>query len=92
LGSLQFPPIYIYYVLVGRVDKDKHTLIGKHHDTRHNMDRLSVGGGVSLWPEMEDMRLSPVEILKLGAVCFLMFVLIITLFNKLHGEYTVVEI
>nr|XP_022333283.1 uncharacterized protein LOC111130474 [Crassostrea virginica] len=70
----------------GRVNKDRHTLISKHLDTRHNMDRLSVGGGVSLWPDMEDMRLSLTEILKLGAVCAMLFVLVILIFNKLHGD------
>ena len=71
---------------LGRVNKDRHTLISKHLDTRHNMDRLSVGGGVSQWPDMEDMRLSLTEILKLGAVCAMLFVLVILIFNKLHGE------
>ncbi|XP_061174490.1 uncharacterized protein LOC133183564 [Saccostrea echinata] len=70
----------------GRVNKDKHALINKHLDTKHNMDRLSVGGGVSLWPDMEDMRLSLPEILKLGALCFSLFSLVIILFTKLHGD------
>lgn len=70
----------------GRVNKDRHTLISKHLDTKHNMDRLSVGGGVSLWPDMEDMRLSLIEILKLGAICFLLFFVVIMVFSKLHGD------
>lgn len=70
----------------GRVNKDRHTLISKHLDTKHNMDRLSVGGGVSLWPDMEDMRLSLIEILKLGAICFLLFFVVMMVFSKLHGE------
>lgn len=76
----------VFNNLKGRVHKDRHTLISKHLDTKHNMDRLSVGGGVSLWPDMEDMRLSLIEILKLGALCFLLFVVVMMIFSKLHGE------
>lgn len=76
-----------YSIWKGRVNKDRHTLISKHLDTKHNMDRLSVGGGVSLWPDMEDMRLSLIEILKLGAICFLLFFVVMMVFSKLHGEY-----
>lgn len=80
-----------YSFLKGRVNKDRHTLISKHLDTKHNMDRLSVGGGVSLWPDMEDMRLSLIEILKLGAICFLLFFVVMMVFSKLHGECMMYE-
>lgn len=82
----------VFNILKGRVHKDRHTLISKHLDTKHNMDRLSVGGGVSLWPDMEDMRLSLIEILKLGALCFLLFVVVMMIFSKLHGECYMVSL
>ena len=36
----------------------RQVLVDKHDETRRNADNLNIGGGISLWPDMEDMRLS----------------------------------
>ena len=43
----------------------RQVLVDKHDETRRNADTLNIGGGISLWPDMEDMRLSRAEFIKL---------------------------
>ena len=60
-----------------------------HHEAKSR--REGVGGGVSLWPEMDDMRLSRRDTLQLGALCLFLSVTTAALFLACHGEnkYTV---
>ncbi|KAJ8380862.1 hypothetical protein SKAU_G00016400 [Synaphobranchus kaupii] len=41
----------------------------KHQRAKESLDRLAVGGGVSLWPEMDRMRLTAQEGVTLGLGC-----------------------
>ena len=50
------------------------------------MDSLNVGGGVSLWPEMDSMRMSTEEIYKLSGFCLLLVVTVLAVFIGLHGK------
>lgn len=68
------------------MNKDRYILISKYFDTKYNMDRFSVGGGVFLWFDMEDMRFFLIEILKFGVICFLFFFVVMMVFFKLYGE------
>ena len=50
----------------------RQVLVDKHDETRRNADTLNIGGGISLWPDMEDMRLSRAEfILDMSSVGFI---------------------
>lgn len=69
----------------GRVLKDREVLTGKHLHVRQKADKLRVGGGVSLWPGMDDMRLSRREIIELLLVSVALVPAVIYGFNKLHG-------
>ncbi|XP_076443525.1 uncharacterized protein LOC143282010 isoform X2 [Babylonia areolata] len=71
----------------GRGLKEKQReLIHKHEQIRQNSDRLNVGGGVTLWPNMNQMRLSGKEIAALVLACLVLVVLMGVLFLQLHGE------
>lgn len=60
-------------------------LMKKHEDARKQADKLNVGGGVTLWPEMEDMRLSQGEIIRLSLGCVGLLLVTLATFSKLHG-------
>lgn len=61
-------------------------LIEKHEHIRQHSDKLSVGGGVALWPNMNQMRLSYKEIITLIFICIGLAALTGWLFVLLHGE------
>ncbi len=58
----------------------------KHMDAKSRTDSLSVGGGVSLWPEMERMRLTQEEGAGLVLVAFSLIVITFCAFYGIHGE------
>ncbi|XP_070212914.1 uncharacterized protein [Littorina saxatilis] len=66
-------------------EKQKELMV-KHEQIRQNSDKLNVGGGVTLWPNMNQMRLSRKEIIVLIITCFLLMGLTGWLFLFLHGE------
>ena len=53
-----------------------------HHEAK---SKDGVGGGVSLWPAMDDMRLSKEDVWRLVAVCVSLVVVTVTMFNFYHG-------
>ena len=46
----------------------------------------AAGGGISLWPAMDDMRLSKEEIWQLAVLCALLVVSTCATFHFYHGE------
>jgi hypothetical protein len=71
----------------GRLLKEKQTiLVRKHEETRRKVDSLNVGGGVSMWPEMDSMRMSTEEIYKLSGFCLIMVIIVDAIFIGLHGK------
>ena len=52
---------------------------------RQRVDSVNVGGGVSLWPDMESMRLSYEEMVRLAGLCIGLAVAITAVFCCLHG-------
>ncbi|KAK6494750.1 hypothetical protein HHUSO_G1371 [Huso huso] len=57
----------------------------KHQKAKETLDKLAVGGGVSLWPEMNNMRLTADEGLVLFVSCVLMTFTVFIIFKYLHG-------
>ncbi|CAG2230999.1 unnamed protein product [Mytilus edulis] len=70
----------------GRVLKDRELLASKHSSVRQKADKLNVGGGVCLWPGMDDMRLSRREIVEILFVSVFLLAAVVIAFNKLHGS------
>ncbi|KAJ8304381.1 hypothetical protein KUTeg_017964 [Tegillarca granosa] len=70
----------------GRVVKDRQLLMKKHLEARQKADTLHIGGGFTLWPNMDDMRLNKQEGLQLLLTCILLFCFVIFAFYKIHGE------
>ena len=57
----------------------------KHEETRKKMDSLNVGGGVCIWPEMVNMRMSWEDVYYLTAGCVLLCACVVAVFLYLHG-------
>ncbi|XP_039614569.1 uncharacterized protein LOC120532553 isoform X2 [Polypterus senegalus] len=57
----------------------------KHQKAKESLDKLAVGGGVSLWPEMDRMRLTIDEGLILFLFCLLTCSAVYLVFKYLHG-------
>lgn len=58
-----------------------------HHQAKSNLkDGVHVGGGVSMWPAMDDMRLSREDVWRLVAVCVLLIACTIAFFRLYHGS------
>ncbi|XP_066567541.1 uncharacterized protein LOC136755075 [Amia ocellicauda] len=57
----------------------------KHQKAKASLDKLAVGGGVSLWPEMDNMRLTKAEGCVLFISCVLMSFAVFIVFRYLHG-------
>lgn len=71
----------------GYVHAAQRELQKKHHDAKSKVHGMSgIGGGVSLWPAMDDMRLSTREVNWLVVVCVLLIVATMTVFLACHGE------
>ena len=62
-------------------------LIRKHESARNRSDSLSVGGGVSLWPDMQRMRLTRAEGGALVVISMALVVLSVIVFTLIHGKY-----
>ncbi|XP_018614625.1 uncharacterized protein LOC108938520 [Scleropages formosus] len=58
----------------------------KHQRAKESVDSLAVGGGVSLWPEMNSMRLSAKEGMVLSFSCMAVTLSASLLFRYLHGS------
>lgn len=56
-----------------------------HHQAKSNLKNGGVGGGVSLWPAMDDMRLSKEDVWRLATVCVGLVAGTIAIFNFYHG-------
>ncbi|XP_038078146.1 uncharacterized protein LOC119745686 [Patiria miniata] len=69
----------------GRALQKQKILERKHHEAKSRAHNLGVGGGVSLWPQMDNMRLSQREVAALSAVSLLLIVGVAMLFQHLHG-------
>ena len=79
------------------VDKDKlpggtvyaaqRELIKRHYEAKSKIDGISgIGGGVSLWPAMDDMRLSGSDTVRLAVLCVVLVVATLTVFYSFHGS------
>ncbi len=55
-----------------------------HQKAKSNVGDLA-GGGVSLWPEMDNMRLSQGELWRLMTLCCVLFLGTLTFFLFFHG-------
>ncbi|XP_066296613.1 uncharacterized protein [Branchiostoma lanceolatum] len=58
----------------------------KHHAAKSNAASLCVGGGVSLWPQMDNMRLTRRETVALTTWCVGLVLVVQALFSYLHGH------
>ncbi|KAL8567167.1 hypothetical protein ACOMHN_033069 [Nucella lapillus] len=74
------------FIHCGGLKEKQRELIKKHEQIRQNSDKLNVGGGVTLWPNMNQMRLSRNEIVTLVLACLVLVLLMGLLFVQLHGE------
>eukprot|EP00062_Callorhinchus_milii_P007721 gi/632949658/ref/XP_007890287.1/ PREDICTED: uncharacterized protein LOC103177777 [Callorhinchus milii] len=57
----------------------------KHLKAKSSVDKIPVGGGVSLWPEMDNMRLSKGEVVTVTLLSLLLCFSVFLLFKYLHG-------
>ncbi|XP_035235690.1 uncharacterized protein LOC118206757 [Anguilla anguilla] len=58
----------------------------KHQRAKESLDSLAVGGGVSMWPEMDRMRLTGQEGVTLGLGCVTVSFGVFLIFKYLHGS------
>lgn len=61
------------------------TLLHKHQEAKNRVDSLNVGGGISIWPEMNDMRLTNRDVVSLASAGILLCLATIFMFSVLHG-------
>ncbi|XP_072904301.1 uncharacterized protein [Hemitrygon akajei] len=57
----------------------------KHLKAKSSADKIPVGGGISLWPEMDNMRLTKGEVIGLAITSFLLSAAVFIMFEYLHG-------
>ena len=70
----------------GSVYARQRTLERLHHDAKSRLAGVSgVGGGVSLWPAMDDMRLSRSDTVQLSCVSLVLMAATGILFMMYHG-------
>ena len=63
-------------------------LTRKHHDAKSRVEGVSgLGGGVSLWPAMDDMRLSVDDTRWLVIMCGILVAATVAIFFSCHGMY-----
>ncbi len=64
-------------------------LVRKHYEAKSKVEGLSgLGGGVSIWPSMDDMRLSKEDAFRLVKVCLSLVIVTIATFYWFHGKHT----
>lgn len=79
------------------VDKDKlpggtvyaaqRELVKRHYEAKSKIDGISgIGGGISLWPAMDDMRLSGSDTVRLAVFCVVLVVATLAVFYSFHGN------
>ena len=70
----------------GSVQSTQKDLIRKHQEAKSRVNYVSgVGGGVSLWPAMDDMRLSCNEVIVLLVSSLSLMLITGAIFLFLHG-------
>ncbi|XP_071794243.1 uncharacterized protein [Asterias amurensis] len=69
----------------GRALQKQKILERKHHEAKSRAHTLGIGGGISLWPQMENMRLTQREVAALTGVSAALVVGVVFLFHYLHG-------
>ncbi len=68
--------------------KDRQALLlKKHQEAKNRSDTLRVGGGISIWPEMDNMRLTQTEIITLAVTSITLAILTVCTFTAIHGLY-----
>ncbi|KAL4227589.1 hypothetical protein ACF0H5_013032 [Mactra antiquata] len=71
----------------GRLLKEKQSLlVRKHEETRRKVDSLNIGGGVSIWPEMDSMRLTMKDVKHLILGCVILIAVTVASFLAVHGQ------
>ena len=84
---LPIPEYSHIFVSAGRCLKEKQQiLIDKHNKVNERAGDLLAGGGVSMWPEMTNMRLSSNDSLCLIIICVTLIAGSATLFKLIHGN------
>lgn len=73
--------------LGGSLEDVRATLLHKHQKAKNRIDTLNVGGGVSIWPNMDDMRLTNGEVVGLLSASVVLCLMTVCLFNTVHGEW-----
>lgn len=71
----------------GSVYAAQKMLVKKHYEAKSRLAGISgIGGGVSLWPAMDDMRLSQSDSFQLSLVCVMLVMATVTVFYSMHGK------
>ena len=70
----------------GKMRERQSILLKKHHNAKSKASSLNVGGGVALWPEMDNMRLMRDETVMLIGVALLLITVTIGFFQIIHGD------
>ena len=68
-----------------KVQELREELDRRHQQAKSNL-KGGAGGGISLWPAMDDMRLSKEEVWKLLGLCVLLVACTCAAFHMYHGE------
>ena len=79
--------IFIIYLSGRKLKEKQEILTNLHEKAKNKADQLNVGGGISIWPEMENMRLSKSETIYLSISCIFLIITTSFLFLKLHGKF-----
>ncbi|XP_072037515.1 uncharacterized protein [Amphiura filiformis] len=69
----------------GRALQKQKILEQKFHAAKSKVSSANVGGGISVWPEMEDMRLTSKEVWGLVLICIGLTVGVYVGFQIIHG-------
>ncbi|PIK52587.1 hypothetical protein BSL78_10529 [Apostichopus japonicus] len=75
----------------GRTYQTQQILMRKHQKAKSNAEKC-VGGGISLWPGMDNMRLTPSDLWSLVANVVTLFVLTLGAFSFLHGKMNFIKL
>ena len=71
-----------------RVQELQKELDKLHHEAKSRVkEGVCVGGGVALWPAMQDMRLSRDEVWKLAVLSVGLMLSTFAVFHVYHGRY-----
>ena len=71
----------------GTVYAAQRELVRKHYEAKSKIDRISgIGGGISIWPAMDDMRLSQSDAVKMALICVALVAATMATFYCFHGQ------